>query len=144
MFSNIENREREGIKPDQVQKEPNNADARTALAEELLERGNARCVRGWIEAQSGQEAEARQDLQAAVKRDRNDDAWGALSDLAVKGKDNTEAANCYRRVAGSRRVASEAGRSARSGGRLGAGRSGICERRRPGPLTVGKTDAGNR
>ena len=54
---------------DQVQKELNNADAHTALVEELLERGNARCVRG-----------------------RNDDAWGALGDLAVKGKDDTEAA----------------------------------------------------
>jgi len=105
---------------DQVQKEPNNADAHTALAEELLERGqvapareeaqaalrlspdlgHARCVKARIEAQKGQDAQAHTDFEVAVKHDRNDDdAWGGLGDLAVKAKDSREAINCYRRAA---------------------------------------------
>lgn len=105
---------------DQVKSEPNNPDAHTALAEELLERnqvdaaqaevltalrlspgsGHAHCVQARIEAQKVQVAQAHADFEIAVKRDRNDDdAWGGLGDLAVKAKDSREAINCYRRAA---------------------------------------------
>jgi len=105
---------------DEIQKDPGNADAHTSLAEELLDHnqsdealkeaqaalrlkpdlGHARCVLGRIEAERGQEAAARQDLNLAVKRDRNDDdAWGALGDLALKTNDGKEALACFRRAA---------------------------------------------
>ena len=100
-----------------VDGDPNNINAKTTLAELLMDRkeidqarglafsalkvnpqfGHAHCVLGRIEALEGNDAAATVDLRIAVRQDRNDDdAWAKLGDLAKKGGDDSTALKCYR------------------------------------------------
>lgn len=104
---------------EQIKAEPNNADAHTTYAEELVERdrldegqkeaelalhldphqGHAYCALGRIAAKQGKDNEARKNLEVAIKRDSTDnDALSALGDLAMKAKDYKQAVTYYRRV----------------------------------------------
>jgi Tfp pilus assembly protein PilF len=104
---------------EQVKAEPNNADALTTYAEELVERnrleegqkeaelalrlepglGHAYCALGRIAAREGKDDEAQKDLLIATRRDStDDDAFSTLGDLAMKAKDYKQAVTYYRRV----------------------------------------------
>lgn len=104
---------------DQIKRQPNNADLHAAYAEELIERdrfdeaqkeaeaalrlkpqlGHAYCALGRIAAHKGNDAEARKDFTIAAQADkRDDDAFAALGDLAMKDKDYKTATAQYRRA----------------------------------------------
>ena len=103
----------------QVQAEPNNADARTTYAEELLERkrfdeakreaetalrlnpkaGHAYCALGRVQAAQGQIEDAKKNLAIAIKYDNSDDdAFNTLGDMAFEAKDFKTALKYYGRV----------------------------------------------
>lgn len=102
----------------QVKQEPDNADAHTTYAEELVERdrleeaqreaetalrldprqGHAYCALGRVAARQGKDDEARKNLEIAIKRDStDDDAFATLGDLAMKAKAYRQAVTYYSR-----------------------------------------------
>ena len=106
---------------EQIKNDPENADAHTTYAEELLERnqteparreaelalkldakqGHAWCVLGRIAAKEARDDEARALLEKAIRLDNtDDDALATLGDLAMRKKDYARAASFYRRVVG--------------------------------------------
>ncbi len=103
----------------QVQAEPNNADAHTTYAEELLERkryeeaqkeaqiairlnpkeGHAYCALGQVMAAQGHPDDAKKYLATAIKYDNSDDdALDTLGNIAFAAKDFKTAAKYYSRV----------------------------------------------